>query len=479
MSWLVKIEKALFYFFVAVFFCQWRLIWPPELSSTLPAGGSFNEWTAFFIYATDLIIAAIFILWLVRFILSFVKGAPRSGEGFKSSALIFRPNTFLYLFLLFCALSLFVAADKGLAVFRFIKLLEFIGLYFYIRYNFAALYNLKRFWQWFIAGAALQSLAAIAQFLTQQSLGLKFFAESPLSPNIDGVAKIVVSGEKIIRAYGLVPHPNILAAMLSVALFGLAWLFIFSHSERSEEFRGSVATRATDPSASTPLGFRMTKRGVILGIVFIVLSIALFFTFSRGVIAVGSVLFLIWLAYLWHSSKEFRKPIVLICILLFSVSCFLLLIFGPYASARYDLADLPESQAVNLRLFYNQAALDFIKTNPWLGAGQGNFTVALRASAALPDWQYQPAHNIYLLVAAENGLPALLAFLAFLFLTLRAAWHHRKELGVSILLFTVACLLLTGFFDHFLWDLQQGQILFWLVLGLLMASTDKKYAEKI
>lgn len=220
MNYLVKTEKALFYFLSFAGFWQLRLVWTP-------VGQQFNEWTSFYLYATDLIIVAILFLWGAR---DFRLVKPMAG--FKLKWLIPKSAAdWLWLFLFICLLSIFFSQDCWLGFYRLAKLLEFAGLYFYIRYNFTNLFNWQKFWQFFIAGAALQSIVATAQFLTQKSLGLKFFAESPLSPNIDGVAKLVVGGVKIVRAYGLVPHPNILAAILMVAIFGIAWLWL----ERKED----------------------------------------------------------------------------------------------------------------------------------------------------------------------------------------------------------------------------------------------------
>lgn len=429
MGKLIKIEKALFYFLVAAFFWQLRLIWPAE---------HFNEWTSFFIYVTDLVIVALLILWLAR------------QAGKLKKIVLTKTDIGLAIFLIIAAASVLVAQDKSVALFRLAKLLEFGFLYFYVRYNFSALYSLKRFWQWFVAGAALQGVVAIAQFLTQQSLGLKFFAESPLAANLDGVAKIMVGGEKIIRSYGLVPHPNILAAILVVAIFALIWLWL-------EEKKTRLKT-------------------ILFSVVLMLLGVALFFAFSRGIIVVGGALFIVWLVYLWRQ-KEYRQSIIFIFILLFAASCLLSAAYCPYVSARYDLGALPLSQAVNLRLFYNQEALKMLWQEPVLGVGLGNFTLELRDNISLPEWQYQPAHNIYFLAAAESGLAGLLAFLAFLVLTLKDAWPRRKNLAVSCLLAVALFLLASGLFDHFLWDLQQGQLLFWLVLGLLSAHSSMDRAQ--
>ena len=71
----------------------------------------------------------------------------------------------------------------------------------------------------FTAGAAVQSTWGITQFLLQHDLGLWWLGESNLSPDKTGVAKVVAGNETLVRAYGSLPHPNILAAYLSLAAF--------------------------------------------------------------------------------------------------------------------------------------------------------------------------------------------------------------------------------------------------------------------
>ena len=61
-------------------------------------------------------------------------------------------------------------------------------------------------------------------------MGFWFLGESILGPEIPGVAKIVVAGGKILRAYGTFPHPNILAAFLLLGLFS-SYYFLFRNRE--------------------------------------------------------------------------------------------------------------------------------------------------------------------------------------------------------------------------------------------------------
>ncbi|MDD2753319.1 MAG: O-antigen ligase family protein [Candidatus Portnoybacteria bacterium] len=445
MTWLIKIEKALFYFFTFAFFWQLRLVWQPF-------GGAFNEWASVYLYATDIIIVAILFLWAVRIL--------KDGIKIKCG----RPEIFLSVFLMIVGASVVFAQNKLLAGYGFLKLLEMSALFLYVKHNFSVLYGLKSFWRWFIAGAALNSAVAINQFFAQKSLGLKIFAESPLASNIDGVAKIIVNGAKIMRAYGLVPHPNILAAILMAAIFGMAWLWLKQYNECHH---GS----SSGSRSWIPVFTGMTKRAdcFLSASIFIFLLSALFFTFSRGVTIVGFAALAAWLIFVWLKNKEYRKPILGIFLLFAICYSLLAIICRPYVSARYDAGALSGSQAVNLRYFYNQEALTMIEKNPFLGVGQGNFVWALTRSdiANFEPWMAQPVHNIYLLIASETGPLGLLAFLLFLFFTIRAAWKYRHNLSESHLLFIVGALLLIGLFDHFLWDLQQGQILFWLVLGIL------------
>ena len=370
----------------------------------------------------------------------------------------------LGLFLLISGLSLLIADNFWLGFYDFLKLLELAGLFLYVKYNFWRLFNLARFWQVFIASAAIQGIIGVVQFSQQKSLGLKFLWESPLAPDMAGVAKIIVGGEKIIRAYGLAPHPNILAMILMVAIFGVIYLFIKNFS---------IGADPSNAGCEIPrLRLGMTKKRIdrlLFAAVFVLLLAALFFTFSRSVILIGFASLIVWLLMACKSAS-LRKPILAIFILLFIVNCLLLIVFWPYAAARFNPADLSGSQSITLRALYNQTALDLVKESPFLGIGLGNFVSVFSQQYHLfQNWLFQPVHNIYLLIAAETGLLGLLAFLAFLFFTLKSVWLQRNNPFITYHLSLIAFLLVIGFTDHFFWTLQQGQLIFWLFLGILAA----------
>jgi O-antigen ligase len=66
------------------------------------------------------------------------------------------------------------------------------------------------------------------------------------------------------------------------------------------------------------------------------------------------------------------------------------------------------------RLELFQAGIDLVREHPWTGVGPRlvQRAAAREANGEFPDWMYQHLHNNVLQIAAELGLPALLAWLA-------------------------------------------------------------------
>ncbi len=79
--------------------------------------------------------------------------------------------------------------------------------------------------------------------------------------------------------------------------------------------------------------------------------------------------------------------------------------------------------SIKQRLEIWNKSLVSIKHNPLVGIGIGNFPVVLGQNIQLSK-AGSSAHNIYLQVAAEMGLPALLAFIWFLWLVLKRTYDR-------------------------------------------------------
>jgi len=150
-------------------------------------------------------------------------------------------------------------------------------------------------------------------------------------------------------------------------------------------------------------------------------------------------------------------PIAAACIIATVPSNALARLVLIWSDPNAHLADDPnfvgaiESQITRTQL--QERAAKLALRNPLLGVGAQQFQVAVEKMVREETGRksgWQEAHNTYLEIAAENGVPALLCFLASLFLTLkmnifcyrtcRAHRAMRPALGQSVclLLMTVA-----------------------------------------
>ncbi len=408
-------------------------------------GGDFSEWSSVYLYLTDLLILSIFLFWFWR---------KRKDRFFKKGLAIGRfqeimksPNFWLVIFLIISLISLVQAKNIQLGFYHWFKLLELAGLFFYLKYNFRQLFNFERVAQILMASGLVQSFIAFGQYTSQKSLGLRYLLESPLSPETAGVAKIVIEGIKMIRPYGSLPHPNLLAAFFILSIF----CFYFLWLNKKHSF----------------------IKNCFLLTVFCLLLFALGLTFSRLIIFTFLLASLIYFIFLfWRviqmPDKELFKRIVSVFLLFIVFCCLFTVLAWPEISSRWSIS-LTE-QSVSLRTFYNQTAFSIIKEHPWLGIGLGNFVWEIREILhLLSAWLHQPVHNIYLLIASETGLIGLVFFLIFI---LKALWPERgqspsrRPMFNYCLVFVIFSFLFIALFDHFFWTLQQGQIMFWLVLGI-------------
>ena len=190
-----KLESWLFYLFLfAIPISLRHIFWFEPFN--------FVEWTAVYVYATDLILLVLFGFW-------FVNCKTENLLKIENWKLKIKPaDWFLIIFVLVAGISIKNALDVQTAVFQWLKLAEGVALYFYVKNYALKRFKLAHAFEAIVAGAVFQAVIAIAQFMTQGSLGLKYLGESPLAPAFSGIAAFFVDGLKIMRAYGTPPHSN-------------------------------------------------------------------------------------------------------------------------------------------------------------------------------------------------------------------------------------------------------------------------------
>lgn len=135
------------------------------------------------------------------------------------------------------------------------------------------------------------------------------------------------------------------------------------------------------------------------------------------------------------------------------------------------------SRSVVDRGVFNSFAWQTINEHPQ-GVGIGNYIPYLESVKNLEPWQYQPPHNIYLMIGAEGGVITLIIFLTFIYFIFSCTWNAYNKVWLYLAT-TTGIMLLMGLGDHYFATIQQGRLIFFTQLGLLLASKNLFDHEKL
>ncbi|MEP7162910.1 MAG: O-antigen ligase family protein [Candidatus Moraniibacteriota bacterium] len=440
----VRPDLLFFYVFLWMFPFSWRKV----LSASPPLGFTgFNEYTDMSLYIGDIFLALAVLLYILehrKYIMSIYRERVFHVEH---SLFLLLPS----LLVILAFLSIFWSSQKSIAFYSSLKLSEMVALYYYILLNIVPRGTNKQSSTWnFVSGSLwiivvsgiFQSGIVFFQFIFQSSLAIHFLGESIISPYLPGIAKIIVFSDPYIRAYGTFPHPNVLGGFLVFSLFSLVYLY------REKMFH--------------------VEQKIFYPFLFI-LFIGITLTFSKS----AFISFIISLSILWYRKNKDSETVPRGTVrdrfrnmfhveqLLFLCAIAILLLISLLQNERNLW------QSVNERLSLLPFTLEYIAWHPFLGNGVGQFVYNISLDGNFLPWQFQPIHNIYLLLIYELGLFGLSLLGIFLFFLLhivpRGTWANYS--------FTlVISLLVIGFMDHYLWDIQTGQIMLWTALAFLSSS---------
>ncbi len=351
-----------------------------------------------------------------------------------SSWVIFVLTVLIYLFFN----SIVIASNKWVAVYKTVKIAEFI-LLGYVVYRLKP--KLLSVLSVLSICAVYSSVLSVWQFVSQKSVGGLFYwlGERTFSSNTPGIAAFSLNGQLMLRSYATFPHPNVLGGFLAILL--PAFLFLIINRKKMK-----VGMRV----------YYWFLFALALGFVSLVL------TFSRAAWIITFLGFFLVVmqrksVYLLNILKNKNLVLSLFYILMF-LSVFTLLVF-PQGEK------IIGGQSWSQRAVLDKTALILTLQHPLLGIGLNNFVVhAHRVINNYSDiYLLQPVHNFYLLVLVETGLTGFAIFLLFIDLVLdRSIKSGLIVLTIEILLF------LLGFFDHYLFTLQQGQLIFTLFTSLAL-----------
>lgn len=267
----------------------------------------------------------------------------------------------------------------------------------------------------FVIGMLGQALIVMTQMLLQKNIGLPLVVESTLSRELAGVAKVSILDNILIRAYGTFPHPNILAFAGIMALIlvytrvvgqkqavmlyilTLVMAGMFDHyiltSIQSIIIVGLVGI-------SLNLNIKLDFTQNINKIIITLLHILIILAFSKLALVLLLIIDCIYLTYFWNKKmfyvEQFQNKLKsLPRIIINSVALIGIAI----------LWILPYQQILDTilkRIFYLQDAFVIIQSNLLLGVGLGQYVVNLSENREF--WQYEPVHNVLVLLLSELGL---------------------------------------------------------------------------
>lgn len=396
------------------------------------------------IYLSDAIAACAWLAWALA------RGfGPAQTRAEARQPWIARPGSWLLGLCLLASLSVFWSQDWRISAFTCLQCWLVFGL-------FHSLQDRPDTLRSFTIGSILALVSQLGigfwQYWTQSTafllpIGLNWPGD--LLPAMKGASVVeLIDGTRWLRAYGSLPHPNILAGVVFVSLACLVALYL-------AQTRGKFFT----------LGL------IGLGVVLLVL------TFSRsawlGLAVFGLVLTLF--------ARHF--PLGRMLLLSFvALACFALMAFLLRDLMTTRLGESPvstETFSVSARSWLAGQGLQYFNERPFSGLGIGAFILAL-AQRAGPGYIIEPVHNVALLAASELGLGGLVLLGG---MTLSVAWLSLRgpQTGTILLFATLAGLFTISMFDHYLWSLPPGRMLFGSVLGLWagqVAGTDHDLPSK-
>jgi putative inorganic carbon (hco3(-)) transporter len=359
---------------------------------------------------------------VILLIVHIVKELVRAPDRKK---LLFTENIPLVLYIAFTCLSAIVAIDTLGALFQVFFLAQMFLLYVYVSSNVNSIKDIQFIILFLFLGLFLEDVVVLAQRL------------AGFQVNIMGIITVVDNG----RMAGTLGSPNTAAAYFSLLLV---------------------------PALSIYLSKTLRRIRYLAIIAFILGTVALVFTISRGGLIAFIVSLIIFGFVMWFRGKI--SPWVAFFILF--AATLVTVIFGGLVFDR--LITLRESAAL-ARIPLMKIAWNMILAHPFLGVGANNYAMNLKFYL-LPQMTQgflYVVHNKYLLIWAETGLGGILSFVGFLGLTLWRGWKtYTRDIPVYSLLSLGFAAAIAGQMTHMMVEIFDSRTeiqALWIAVALIAA----------
>lgn len=328
------------------------------------------------------------------------------------------------------AASIFVSPDRGFSFYNYYHLMgRYILLYYLVVNHVHSLSQLKRLVLVMLTSALVVTLYGFYQYLYGVDISALEWVDGEQFPDLK------------LRVFSTLENPNLLAGFLVVMM-----------------------------ALATGLGLSVNEvklRLPLLGFV-LLLGGCLILTYSRGAwLSAGAVIIICGFVY----NRKFLWLLLVLPLLALAAHDSVL--------ERFMSILNPTDTSATLRLALWESTLAMISDQPWLGIGWGAYWLVYPEYDFFvqdPNTKIFHAHNMYLNIAAEIGIPGLLTFLAILYGHMRLAltvltttastWLTGLMLGV---IGAFLSLVVSGFTDYIMFNIQLS-MLFWLLSGLIVVA---------
>lgn len=394
--------------FILLALCAWALPWQTKLILR-PAASNYWEISLF---------AGIFLLWLA--ILSLVLAGFINQNIWRGQSRLWRWS--LVLFLFSGAASIFISPDPCLSFSRYLFWLSAIFIFWGLA-SVPASWR-RSFLFILLASLSVQALIGLVQFFGQLSFASSYLGLASHDAGAAGSVVIETVSGRWLRAYGASDHPNVFGGLMAIA--SLASIYLWTQVKERK------------------------WRSLLLA-AYVLFFTGLLVSFSRAAI----LAFAVGLIVSIREHRTLLRAHVRGVVAWLSLSLLLAGLFGwQYQELIWERAQLSnrlETTSINERQEFNERGLNNFLKHPFWGVGLGASTVFDRqADLAVglnqSAWSYQPAHNYWLLAAAEGGFVFVLSLLGLWFCAYQKSRQSRLQ-GLF------AVLVILTLFDHWLFTL--------------------------
>ncbi len=298
------------------------------------------------------------------------------------------------------------------------------------------------------------------------------------------------------RLTGTFKMPNDLGAYLALSL-----PFVMGYFVAGIRFSFQSLTRRSKPAMTDHRSrFCTICTTLLIGVSLLLMSMNLILTLTRAAwvsVTLASVFIVCYLVFRELSAVLSWKRCLFTLALIGVLFCVLLLntdtrqtindTVPQHIRARFQTMITHPAGFMGERPQWWRMSLQFIQQYPLTGIGLGRFRYEYRLNGPLEqyDTPYH-AHNIYLHIAVEHGIPSLLLFLWIVVILCRSAfaeyrsndfWKMGTCIGGSGFLISA---LVYGLADNILH--QRTVLLFWFIIGIIFYSKllkDEQHEETL